>query len=146
MYLHNFGIGKGFLERTQLSIKGKIWKLSFILKRHIQENEEIKFQGRKIYMQLLGKAHWNRSPWPGTIVTICISCFTTGGPSKEHRTNKPPPIGRVRERSKGDTTCPTTSQNPSLWHPFDWTRRAPPGSPLSQNYWLKTTRKLIPSP
>ena len=39
-----------------------------------------------------------------------------GGPSKEHRTNKPPPIRRVQERSKGDTTCLTTSQNP-LWHP-----------------------------
>ena len=37
----------------------------------------------------------------------------TGGPSKEHRPNKPPPAGRVQERSKGDATCPTTSQNPS---------------------------------
>ena len=42
--------------------------------------------------------------------------FYTGGPGKKHGTNKPPPTGRVRERSKGDTTCPTTSQNP-LWHP-----------------------------
>ena len=41
----------------------------------------------------------------------------TGGPGKEHRTNKPPPTRRVQERSKGDTTCPTTSQNPPLWHP-----------------------------
>jgi len=41
----------------------------------------------------------------------------TGDPAKEHGTNKPPPTGRVQERSKGDTTCPTTSQNPSLWHP-----------------------------
>ena len=40
----------------------------------------------------------------------------TGGPGKEHRTNKPPPTRRVQERSKGDTTCPTTSQNP-CWHP-----------------------------
>ena len=38
-------------------------------------------------------------------------------PDKEYRTDKPPPTGRVRERSKGDTTCPTTSHNPSLWHP-----------------------------
>jgi len=28
----------------------------------------------------------------------------TGGPGKEHETNKPPPTGRVWERSKGDTT------------------------------------------
>ena len=40
----------------------------------------------------------------------------TGGPGKEQGTNKPPPTRRVWERSKGDTTCPTTSQNPSLWH------------------------------
>ena len=41
----------------------------------------------------------------------------TGGPGKEQGTNKPPPTRRVQERSKGDTTGPTTSQNPSLWHP-----------------------------
>ena len=46
-----------------------------------------------------------------------MSCFMTEDPDKEYRTNKPPPTGRVWERSKGDTTCPTTSQNPSLWHP-----------------------------
>ena len=55
---------------------------------------------------------WNHPPWPGSLVTICTSCFMTGGPGKEHRTNKPPPTGRVREWSKGDNTCPTTSQNP----------------------------------
>ena len=38
-----------------------------------------------------------------TIVTICMSCFMTGDPDKEYGTNKPPPTGRVRERSKGDT-------------------------------------------
>ena len=42
-------------------------------------------------------------PWPGTIVTICMSCFMTGDPDKEYGTNKPPPTGRVWERSKGDT-------------------------------------------
>ena len=47
----------------------------------------------------------------------------TGGPGKGHGTNKPPPTGRVLERSKGDTTCPTTSQNPPLWHP-SWLNKA----------------------
>ena len=51
-----------------------------------------------------------------------MRCFTTGGPAKEQGTNKPPPTGRVRERSKGDTTCPTTSQNPH-WHP-SWLNKA----------------------
>ena len=46
----------------------------------------------------------------------------TGGPGKEYGTNKPPPTGRERERSKGETTCSTTSQNP-LWHP-SWLNKA----------------------
>ena len=68
--------------------------------------------------ELLGEAHRLKTPTlarlPGlvTTVTICMSCFTTGGPGKEQGTNKPPPTRRVRERSKGDTTCPTTSQSP----------------------------------
>ena len=55
-------------------------------------------------IKLLGEAHWNSPPWPGTIVTTCMSCFTTGGPAKEHRANKPPPTRRVQERSKGDVS------------------------------------------
>ena len=47
----------------------------------------------------------------------------TGGPGKGHGTNKPPPTGRVQERPKGNTTCPTTSQNPPLWHP-SWLDKA----------------------
>ena len=47
----------------------------------------------------------------------------TEGPGKEHETNKPPPPRRVWERSIGDTTCPTTSQNPSHWHP-SWLNKA----------------------
>ena len=34
-----------------------------------------------------GNADWNRPPWPGSLVTICMNCFTTGGPGKEHGTN-----------------------------------------------------------
>ena len=64
----------------------------------------------------------------------------------EHGTNKPLPTGRVRERSRGDTTGPTASQNPSLWHPSWLNKAAPPGRALSQNDWLKTTWKQIPSP
>ena len=81
---------------------------------------------KKIYffLYLLGKhTDWNRPPWPGTIVTICKSCFITGGPGKEQETNKPPPTRKVWERSKGDTTYPPTSQNPSLWHP-SWLNKA----------------------
>ena len=55
--------------------------------------------------------------WPGTTVTICVSYFRTGGPGREGGTNKPPPTGRVPERSKGDSVCPSTSQNPPRWRP-----------------------------
>ena len=73
---------------------------------------------------MFGEAHWPKSPpWPGTLVTICRSSFMTGGPGKEHGTNKLPPTGRVLERSKGDTTCPTTFQSPSCWHP-SWLNQA----------------------
>ena len=51
-----------------------------------------------------------------TIVTICMSYFTTGDPGKEHGTNKPSPTGRIQENSKGDSMCPTTSQN-LHWNP-----------------------------
>ena len=78
---------------------------------------------------------WNRPPWPGTIVTTCMSCFMTGGPTKEHGTNKPPPTGRVQDRSKGDTTCLTTSQNPSLWHP-SWLNKACTTRKDSESEWL----------
>ena len=70
----------------------------------------------------------------------------TGGPGKEQGTNKLPPARRVQERSKGDATCLTTSQNPFRWHPSWLNMGAPPGRALSQNDWLKTTWKLIPSP
>ena len=46
----------------------------------------------------------NPPPWPDTTVTICMSCFTTGGPGREHRTDKPPAITRIQERSKGDAS------------------------------------------
>ena len=73
--------------------------------------------------------------WPGTIVTICMSCFMTGDPAKELGTNKPPPTGRVQERSRGDTICPTTSQNPSLWHP-SWLNKACTTRKYSESEWL----------
>ena len=51
------------------------------------------------------EAHWMKPPtWSGTIMTICVNYFTTGGPGKEHGTNKSPPTGKTQERSKGDTT------------------------------------------
>ena len=87
---------------------------------------------------------WNRPPWSGAIVTICMSCFMTGGPGKEHWTKKSPATGRVQERSKGDTTRPTTSQNPSRCIHLGWTRRAPTGRTL-ESEWL-ATQKRIPLP
>ena len=53
----------------------------------------------------------------------------------EHGTNKPPPTGRVREKSEGDTTGPITSQNPSLWHP-SWLNKVCTTSKDSELEWL----------
>ena len=65
----------------------------------------------------------------------------TEGPGKEHGTKKPPPAGRVRERSK---EMPRVRPLPRILlagiH-LGWTGRAPPGRTLSQNNWLRTTRK-----
>ena len=55
-----------------------------------------------------GNTDRNRPPWPGTIETICVSYFMTGGSVKEQGTNKPPPTGRIWKRSKGDATRPTS--------------------------------------
>ena len=63
-----------------------------------------------------------------------MSCFTTGGPGKEHWSNKPPPTGRVRQRSKGDTTGPTISQNPPLWCP-PWLYKAYTTRKDSKSEW-----------
>ena len=68
----------------------------------------------------------------------------TGGPAKEQGTNKTPPTGRVWERSKGDTTCPTTSQNPSLWHP-SWLNKVCTTRKDSESEWLaKDNRETNP--
>ena len=99
---------------------------------------------------LLKAKHTDRNcpPWPATIATIYVSYFTTGGPGKEHGTNKPRPTGRVQKRSKGDAMCPTTSQNPKMSYHIHlgWAIHMPPGRTLSQNDWPKTTQKQIPSP
>ena len=63
------------------------------------------------------------------MVTICTSYFTTGGPCKE------PPTGRFWERSKGDTMCPTTSQNPSHWHP-SWLSNVCSTRKCPESEWL----------
>ena len=62
-----------------------------------------------------------------------MSCFRTRG--KERKTNMKPPTRRVQERSKGDTTCLTTSQNPSLWHP-SWLNKAWTTGKGSESEWL----------
>ena len=90
----------------------------------------------------LGEARWLKPPT--IIVTICMSCFIAGGPGKEQGTYKPPPTRRVWERSKGDTTCPTTSQNPSLWHPA-WLNKVWTIRKDSESEWLaKDNRETKP--
>ena len=85
-------------------------------------------------------------PCPGTVVTICVSYSITGGPGKEHRTNKSSLTRRVQERSK-ETACvqPPPRILVAGIH-LGWAICAPPGRTLSQNDWSKITQKLIPLP
>ena len=54
----------------------------------------------KMHGYVKGTADQNCPPWPDRIVTTCMSYLRTGGPGKERGTNKPPPSGRIQERSK----------------------------------------------
>ena len=93
-------------------------------------------ESRRILLGFVrGSTDWNWPLWPGTIVTICMSCFMTGGPGKEHGTNTPPLTRRVQKRSKRDTTCPATSQNPPHWHP-SWLNNACTTRKDSESEWL----------
>ena len=99
-----------------------------------------------------GTSDQNRLPWPGMIVATCMSYLTTGGPGKEHGTNKLPPTGRIRERSKGEriqTPVRMSYQPPRILlagiH-LGWAMHMPPGRTLSQNDRPETTWKLTPSP
>ena len=87
-------------------------------------------------LEMLGEARWLKPPTLARHHSNYLhEFFTTGGPGKEQETNKPPPTRRVRERSKGDTTCLTTSQNPSLWHP-SWLNKACTTRKDSESEWL----------
>ena len=88
---------------------------------------------------------WNCPPWPGTVVTICMSCFMTGGPGKEYGTIS---LHQPEEFEKGH------KEISHVWPPprillsgihLGWIRCAHPGRTLSQNDWLRPTRKVIPS-
>ena len=94
---------------------------------------------------VLGETHWLKLP---TLVrhhsNHSCELFTTGGPGKGHRTNKPHQLEKFRKGQK---------ETPCDWPPprillsgihLGWTRYAPPRRTPSQNDWLKTTQKLIP--
>ena len=76
-----------------------------------------------------------------------MSNFIIEDSGKEYVTNKSPPAGRIWERSKGDTTCPTNFSESSLLIHHGWARQVLPRKTLSQNEWsFRMIRwKLIPS-
>ena len=84
---------------------------------------------------VLGETHWNGPPWPGTTVTICMSYFMRGGPGKEHRSNKPPPTGRIWERSKEMPRILSLSRLLLNALHLGWAMRVPPGIP-----WVRMAR------
>ena len=89
-----------------------------------------------------GTLNWNHPPWPGTIVTICVSYFTTG-PGKEHGTNKPPPARRVWERSKGDTVLPPPRILLAGIY-LGWAMLAPPGRTLESGWLARDNSETNP--
>ena len=77
---------------------------------------------------------------PGKIVATFMSYLRTGGPGKEHRTNKLPPTRRTQERSKRREEMPARTSYPPpriLLTRINlcWVMHAPPERNLSQNYW-----------
>ena len=74
---------------------------------------------------------WNHSPWTGMKITTCISFLTTGGATKEHRTDTllPKPTRRSWKEPKSGKRCQPmiyvlpTSQKSLLWDP-SWLRDA----------------------
>ena len=131
----NTGLAKGHL--LFFSLKKKIALVFCLFELLILDSLHWVCQGK----------HTDRHgpPWPGTIVTICMSCFTKGGPGKAHGTSEPPPTRRVQERKEIPHVRPSPRIILTGIH-LGWTGHALPGRTLSQNDWLKTTQKLIPSP
>ena len=92
-------------------------------------------------VKLLGETHWLKPP------TLTRHHSKPSGwvvlQQEEHRTNKPPPTRRVQERSKGDATCPSISQNPSCWHPSCLSNGCPTGKKPESEWLAWGTQKLI---
>ena len=64
---------------------------------------------------MLGETCWlKHPPWPRAIVTICVSYFITGRPGEELRTNKSPPMGKVKRRSHVSNHLPESSSLASI--------------------------------
>ena len=87
--------------------------------------------------QVLGEARWLKPPTrPGTIVTICMSCFMTGDPDKEYGTNKPP-LTRIRVSVSFRQETPRVYPLPRIplanMH-LGWVMRVPPGK--TELEWL----------
>ena len=114
-------------------------KRNYSLARKKRSKEQVLERSRETrgpVALLGGEAHWLKPPTLARHHDNHLhELFTTGGSGKEHRTNKLSPTGRVQERSKGDATCPTTSQNPSLWHQ-SWLNKACTTRKDSDSEWF----------
>ena len=81
-----------------------------------------------------GNTDWNRLPWSGTIVTICMNHFRTGSPGKEHRTSQ----HQQEAFQKGIKEMPHVlpiSQNPPCWSP-SWLSNAHDTRKNPESEWL----------
>ena len=82
---------------------------------------------------------FRRSSWPRdwTWVSCIAGRFFIIWATREAMwdTREAPLTGKVQERSKGDTTCLTISQNPPLWHP-SWLNKVFTTRKDSESEWL----------
>ena len=103
--------------------------------------KHLPFVAKLIYtLALLGEAHWNRLPWPGTIVTICMRCLKQEVLVRNTGTNKPPPTqssGKVKKWHQVSQHLPESSSLASIL--AEQGVHHPEGL-LSQKDWLKTTK------
>ena len=102
----------------------------------------------------VGEAHWLRPPTPARhhsnhLHELFYDRRTNKTGTSSERNTELISLHQLEEFGKGQKETPCFRPHPRILlsdiH-LGWTRRAPPGRTLSQNDWLKTIQKLIPSP
>ena len=112
--LSEMGVGvRGAGRESQKSYVRKTSPAVAVLQTLIQ----MRLASHTVSTILLGEAHWLKPPtltrhYSNLLRELFYNCWVW-----KRTWGKPAPTGRLWERSKGDITCPTTSENPSHRQP-----------------------------